>query len=118
MLCTVLQNKDTAVYCSSEKVMLHVVVQRRRMLHVVLQKRPCGMLCSRVHSELAQETQKTVELIDNIEKQSAHLYHAEPPIDMPFIPPNTGLAQKAGYLMIRRWVRLSGYGHALCYNGL
>lgn len=67
-----------------------------------------------VHAELAQETQKTVELIDTIEKQSAHLYHAEPPIDMPFIPPNTGLAQKAGYLMHRsrqallasKWERL------------
>ncbi|XP_076447470.1 DCC-interacting protein 13-alpha-like isoform X2 [Babylonia areolata] len=67
-----------------------------------------------VHSELAQETQKTVELIDNIEKQSAHLYHAEPPVDMPFIPPNTNLAQKAGYLMHRcrqallasKWERL------------
>lgn len=73
------------------------------------------MLCCRVHSELAQETQKTVELIDNIEKQSAHLYHAEPPIDMPFIPPNTSLAQKAGYLMMRRWVMQSGCIHALCY---
>ncbi|KAK7464555.1 hypothetical protein BaRGS_00037890, partial [Batillaria attramentaria] len=67
-----------------------------------------------VHAELAQETQKTVELIDTIEKQSAHLYHAEPPIDMPFIPPNTGLVQKAGYLMYRsrqallasKWERL------------
>ncbi|XP_041348368.1 DCC-interacting protein 13-alpha-like isoform X2 [Gigantopelta aegis] len=51
-----------------------------------------------VHQEMAKETQKTVELIDNIEKQSAHLYYAEPPIDMPFIPPNTALIQKAGYL--------------------
>ncbi|XP_070193584.1 DCC-interacting protein 13-alpha-like isoform X3 [Littorina saxatilis] len=67
-----------------------------------------------VHSELATETQKTVELIDNIEQQSSHLYHAEPPIDMPFIPPNTSLAQKAGYLMCRsrqallatKWERL------------
>ena len=58
-------------------------------------------VCS-VHQELAKETQKTVELIDNIEKQSAHLYYAEPPIDMPFIPPNTSLIQKAGYLYQKR----------------
>ncbi|XP_067684008.1 DCC-interacting protein 13-alpha-like isoform X2 [Haliotis asinina] len=54
-----------------------------------------------VHQELSTETQKTVELIDTIEKQSAHLYNAEPPIDMPFIPPNTALTQKAGYLFQR-----------------
>jgi hypothetical protein len=59
-----------------------------------------------VHAELAQETQKTVELMDSIEQQSSHLYHAEPPVDMPFIPPNTNLVQKAGYLMMRRSVLL------------
>ncbi|XP_059171772.1 DCC-interacting protein 13-alpha-like isoform X2 [Physella acuta] len=67
-----------------------------------------------VHSDLAKETQKTVELIENIEKQSQHMYHAEPPADMPFIPPNTNLTQKAGYLFCRgkqvllttRWDRM------------
>ena len=49
------------------------------------------------------ENQKTVDLIDSLERQSAHQYHAEPPLDMPYIPPNTTLAQKAGYLFIRRY---------------
>lgn len=54
-----------------------------------------------VQQELQQETKKTVDLIDNLEQQSAHLYHGQPPIDMPYIPPNTSLTQKAGYLYIR-----------------
>lgn len=58
----------------------------------------------RVHTELAEDTKKTVELIETIERQSVHLYHAEPPIDMPFIPPNISMVQKAGYLMHRRLV--------------
>ncbi|XP_025106871.1 DCC-interacting protein 13-alpha-like isoform X4 [Pomacea canaliculata] len=80
-----------------------------------------------VHAELGQETKRTVDLIDTIEKQSAHLYHAEPPIDMPFIPPNTGLAQKAGYLMHRsrqaliasKWERLYFFtqgGNLMCQS--
>ncbi|XP_035221443.1 DCC-interacting protein 13-alpha-like isoform X2 [Stegodyphus dumicola] len=64
-----------------------------------------------VQAELGQETQKTVELIDTIEQQSQHLYYAEPPVDMPYIPPNTGLSQKSGYLfqktkfagMVTKW---------------
>lgn len=59
----------------------------------------------RVHSDLAKETQKTVELIENIEKQSQHMYHAEPLADMPFIPPNTNLTQKAGYLFCRGYLK-------------
>lgn len=58
----------------------------------------------RVQAELNQETQKTVELIDTIEKQSQHLYYAEPPVDMPYIPPNTGLSQKNGYLFLKTYV--------------
>ncbi|XP_060079212.1 DCC-interacting protein 13-alpha-like isoform X2 [Ylistrum balloti] len=54
-----------------------------------------------VQQELQQETKKTVDLIDNLEQQSAHLYHGQPPLDMPYIPPNTTLTQKAGYLYIR-----------------
>lgn len=54
-----------------------------------------------VQAELNQETQKTVELIDTIEQQSQHLYYAEPPVDMPYIPPNTGLSQKNGYLFLK-----------------
>ncbi|ESP00319.1 hypothetical protein LOTGIDRAFT_200897, partial [Lottia gigantea] len=61
-----------------------------------------------VHAELSAETQKTVELIESIEKQSAHLYHPEPPIDMPYIPPNTALSQKAGYLYQRSKQALIG----------
>lgn len=61
-----------------------------------------GVSVQAVHAELAQDTQRTVELMDSIEQQSSHLYHAEPPIDMPFIPPNTSLVQKAGYLVMRR----------------
>ncbi|XP_005113492.2 DCC-interacting protein 13-alpha, partial [Aplysia californica] len=60
-----------------------------------------GSSVQSVHSDLAKETQRTVELIDSIEKQSQHMYHAEPPVDMPFIPPNTNLTQKAGYLFCR-----------------
>ncbi|RUS86010.1 hypothetical protein EGW08_006222 [Elysia chlorotica] len=60
-----------------------------------------GSSVQAVHADLAKETQKTVELIDSIEQQSQHLYHAEPPVDMPFIPPNTNLTQKAGYLFCR-----------------
>ncbi|GFR99383.1 DCC-interacting protein 13-alpha [Elysia marginata] len=60
-----------------------------------------GSSVQAVHTDLAKVTQKTVELIDSIEQQSQHLYHAEPPVDMPFIPPNTNLTQKAGYLFCR-----------------
>nr|XP_022299272.1 DCC-interacting protein 13-alpha-like isoform X3 [Crassostrea virginica] len=55
-----------------------------------------------VQQEMKAETKKTVELIDSLEQQSAHLYHAEPMVDMPYIPPNTTLTQKAGYLYVRR----------------
>lgn len=55
-----------------------------------------------MNQELQQETKKTVDLIDNLEQQSAHLYHAEPPVEMPYIPPNTTLSQKSGYLYVRR----------------
>ncbi|KAL3853218.1 hypothetical protein ACJMK2_016775 [Sinanodonta woodiana] len=55
-----------------------------------------------VQTELKEETKKTVELIDSLEQQSAHMYYADPPIDMPYIPPNINLSQKAGYLYIRK----------------
>lgn len=54
-----------------------------------------------VQLELRADTQKTVELIDTLEQQSQHKYHAEPPINMPYIPPNINLAQKSGYLLHR-----------------
>ena len=54
-----------------------------------------------VHTDLAKVTQRTVEKIDTIEQQSEHKYHAEPSADMPFVPPNTNLTQKAGYLFCR-----------------
>ncbi|KAL5015397.1 hypothetical protein ScPMuIL_009667 [Solemya velum] len=54
-----------------------------------------------VHTELQLDTQKTVGLIETLEQQSAHKYHAEPPVDMPYIPPNTHLSQKGGYLLLR-----------------
>ncbi|XP_053377030.1 DCC-interacting protein 13-alpha-like isoform X2 [Mercenaria mercenaria] len=54
-----------------------------------------------VQAELQVETKKTVDLIDNLEQQSLHMYHAEPPINMPYIPPNINLAQKSGYLFQR-----------------
>ncbi|KAH9490583.1 DCC-interacting protein 13-alpha [Bulinus truncatus] len=60
-----------------------------------------GSSVQEVHSELAKETQKTVEIIDTIEKQSQHKYFAEPPPDMPFIPPNTNLSCVTGYLFCR-----------------
>lgn len=59
-----------------------------------------------MQAELQVETKKTVEVIDNLEKQSLHMYHAEPPINMPYIPPNINLAQKSGYLFLRRLVYL------------
>lgn len=57
---------------------------------------------NRVQAELQIETKKTVELIDSLEQQSQHMYHAEPPVNMPYIPPNLNLAQKSGYLF-QRW---------------
>jgi len=56
--------------------------------------------CS-VHSELRMESQRRIEQIENIEKQSIHKYFAEVPSDMPCPPPNTELSQKAGYLFMR-----------------
>ena len=55
-----------------------------------------------VHTEMGQETQKTVEMIDSIESQSKHLYYADLPGDLPYIPPNPSLCQKSGYLFLRR----------------
>ncbi|XP_052084449.1 DCC-interacting protein 13-alpha-like isoform X2 [Mytilus californianus] len=54
-----------------------------------------------VQKELQQDTKKTVDLIDTLEQQSVQQYHAEPNPEMPYIPPNTQLAQKGGYLFIR-----------------
>ena len=51
---------------------------------------------------MAEETQKTVERIDTIERQSRPLYHAEPSQEAQHIPPNPELSQKAGYLFMRR----------------
>ena len=62
-----------------------------------------------VQVELRTETQKTVELIDTLEQQSQHRYHAEPPINMPYIPPNINLAQKSGYLLHRSYVYIFSY---------
>lgn len=59
-----------------------------------------------VQQEMNEDTQKAVELMDSVEHQSLHLYHAEPMQDMPFIPPNTGLVQKSGYLYLRRYVQM------------
>ncbi|XP_064604582.1 DCC-interacting protein 13-alpha-like isoform X3 [Liolophura sinensis] len=67
-----------------------------------------------VQQEMNEDTQKAVELMDSVEHQSLHLYHAEPMQDMPFIPPNTNLVQKSGYLYLRsrqaliasKWERL------------
>ena len=56
----------------------------------------------RVRSELGAETQKTVESIETIERQTRNLYHAEPAEDAANIPPNRNLNQKAGYLYMRR----------------
>lgn len=77
-----------------------------------------------VHSELGEETQKAIALIDSVEQQGQHLYYAEPLPDMPFIPPNTTQLQKAGYLfnktkfagMMTRWDRVYFYtlgGHLM-----
>ncbi|XP_029649563.1 DCC-interacting protein 13-alpha [Octopus sinensis] len=54
-----------------------------------------------VQQELGQDTQKTIELIDTLEKQSHHLYQPEPMVEMPYIPPNVNLVSKAGYLFMR-----------------
>lgn len=54
-----------------------------------------------VQRELQQETKKTVDLIDTLEQQSVQYYHAEPNPEMPYIPPNTQLSQKGGYLFVR-----------------
>lgn len=61
-------------------------------------------ICS-VQTELQQDTKKTVDLIDTLEQQSVQRYHAEPNPEMPYIPPNTQLSQKGGYLFIRRYRR-------------
>ncbi|WAR25976.1 DP13A-like protein [Mya arenaria] len=52
-------------------------------------------------AELQIETKKTVDMIDSIEQQNQHSYYAEPPINMPYIPPNISLVQKSGYLFQR-----------------
>jgi len=54
-----------------------------------------------VHSELRLESERRIEQIENIEKQSIHKYFAEVPSDMACPPPNTELSQKAGYLFMR-----------------
>ncbi|XP_052779539.1 DCC-interacting protein 13-alpha-like isoform X3 [Mya arenaria] len=54
-----------------------------------------------VQAELQIETKKTVDMIDSIEQQNQHSYYAEPPINMPYIPPNISLVQKSGYLFQR-----------------
>lgn len=54
-----------------------------------------------VNSELNAETQSTLELMETVEKQSQHLYHGEPTENMPYIPANTTMTQKSGYLFIR-----------------
>ncbi|XP_022250573.1 DCC-interacting protein 13-alpha-like [Limulus polyphemus] len=80
-----------------------------------------------VQSELNHKTLTAVSLIDSIEKQSQHLYYAEPLSDMPFIPPNTSLTQKSGYLyhktkfagMVTKWDRVYMYtlgGHLMCLS--
>ena len=56
----------------------------------------------RVKREMAEETNKTVEKIETIERQSRPLYHAEPSQEAQHIPPNPELNQKAGYLFMRR----------------
>jgi len=54
-----------------------------------------------VHSELRLDSQRRIEQIETIEKQSIHKYFAEVPSEMPCPPPNTELSQKAGYLFMR-----------------
>ncbi|KAI0228271.1 hypothetical protein LSAT2_021257 [Lamellibrachia satsuma] len=68
-----------------------------------------------VQAELTQETLKTVEQMEVSEKQTAHKYHAEPPRDMPYIPPNTSLTQNAGYLSLRSKQALIASKWERCY---
>lgn len=67
-----------------------------------------------VHSELRLDSQRRIEQIENIEKQSIHKYFAEVPSEMPCPPPNTELSQKAGYLFMRMWVFI-GAAVFFCY---
>lgn len=48
---------------------------------------------------------KTTENIASIEQQSVYKYHVEPTLneEMPYIPPNTNLMQKAGFLTHRTY---------------
>ncbi|XP_074646175.1 DCC-interacting protein 13-alpha-like isoform X3 [Tubulanus polymorphus] len=54
-----------------------------------------------VHQEMNQEIERSVEFMNTLEHQCNHLYYAEPVGDMPYIPPNLNLTQKAGYLFMR-----------------
>ena len=55
-----------------------------------------------VHRELGEETQRTVGVIETVEQNSQHLYHPEPVGNAPPRHPQTDLAQKAGFLYLRR----------------
>lgn len=68
-----------------------------------------------VQAELTQETLKTVDQMEVIDKQTAHMYHAELPKDMPYVPPNTSLTQKAGYLFLRSKQALIASKWERCY---
>ncbi|ELU15980.1 hypothetical protein CAPTEDRAFT_171114 [Capitella teleta] len=54
-----------------------------------------------VHSEMNEDTQQTVEMVQSLEQQCQYLYHGEPMAEFPFMPPNDTLHQKAGYLFMR-----------------
>lgn len=66
-----------------------------------------------VNSALALESKNATEKMDSIKQQSQHLYHAERMPDMPYIPPDLSMLQKASYLnsrtrvaaVVTRWDR-------------
>jgi len=84
--------------CSNVVIVVNIL---QLFLNMSALRLMCCVLHYSVHSELRLESQRRVEQIENIEKQSIHKYFAEVPSDMPCSPPNTELSQKAGYLFMR-----------------
>lgn len=66
-----------------------------------------------VQNDMSVASKNAAEKIEAIGRQSEHEYYAEPLPEMPHVPPNTSLTQKAGFLfyrtkiagMVNKWER-------------
>ncbi len=57
---------------------------------------------SSVQCEMNQETQRSVDMMDRLEKESTERYHPDPQPGQTVTPPKVSLIQRAGYLYLRR----------------